>query len=293
LAFDLPGHEWFRPRLDSPVAAERAEAARAAGEAPAFDLEPRLRQLLADDSPYTRRHGDRTVVGEVRFDALAGLQSLAAARGTAVEVPGGVVVRKAMDAGEAKARAAQALAESPGRRGQEVRAKAARDLVERVQPEAADHDAVLAYRMLQLLGLVDYRHEEIDAARGTTPLQEEVRASQLASPRPRPHLVVTEPGSPDRPLGYVYREPGGSRLVVDFAEGAAATRAEDEVRWALSIETKGLPKVRHEDGSPVRTPDGALVFDGVLDPATAPEEEILRSIGALVAPGFSGRVITA
>jgi hypothetical protein len=141
-----------------------------------------------------------------------------------------------MAAAEAQEQAATALAALPeARRGEVLRA--AQEYLDRcVMPQAQEADALRAYRVLAELGLIEYREEEVDPVSYRTPLQREVIQSQMARPRPRPHLRVRSPSEPYLTLGYLYRDPTDGRWLLDFAEG-------DEGDWAQQQLVEGLRRL--------------------------------------------------
>ncbi|MCO5170782.1 MAG: hypothetical protein M9894_31020 [Planctomycetes bacterium] len=278
------------PPLAAPSSRARADAASQVAAAEAFDALDAVRGLLADDAPFAFRHAGALHVSEVRMRALEALGQLyRAARLPAGEL-GEVAVRKAMPGEEAVRRAQEALEGLDEARRAEVAARASAFLDDRVRPASdEEREVLLAYRVLQELGRVAYRQEELDPATYLTPTQREVAFSQLARERPRPHLCVLAGGEL---LGYVWREPAG-RWVLDFASVPAAADALHLTRSVLGrLDPGGVPRVvRDAAGRPRRDDDGALVLDGVV-PLDAPDaREVLRSVAAFLEDPFAVALI--
>jgi len=272
--------------LRAPAVARRLEGVeRAEADGRADDLLP----LLADDAPFVFERGGVTRVGEVRFWTLDALQGLYRAAKRAPDF-GPVTVRRAPSADEVRSQAWAALsgldtvssagASSAGASRTEALAAVDLFLDTRVLPAESERALLRDYRLLQHLGLLDYRLEEVDPATWLTPLQAEVAASQLVSARPLPHLQLSQGG---RTLGYIYRE--GGRWALDFSEDHDARRAARRATQVLTgIDRRGVPRVLFSaDGAPQRSADGALVLDGVV-PLDGPPVEVLRSLAA-----FAGR----
>jgi hypothetical protein len=233
---------------------------------------------LEDDAPYAFDHGDQRMISEVRMRALVVLVALCRLNGRPFDF-GPVSVRRAMSADEARERAAEAMeeAEEPGR----ARIAAEDFLEARVQPAARDREALLAYRILQVLGAVDYQVEEVDPETGLTPTQAEIRASQMAGERPRPHLRVADAAG--NTLGFVYREVGAKRFTLDFAEDTAAEAARRFTTSIFGIERGGVPRVVFdEEGVPRTDDDGAFVLDGVVPLTCVDPKAVLRSVAAFL-----------
>lgn len=210
----------FGGLLRSPCAAERVLGVeRWAGHYGApQDVVP----LLSDDAPVVREHAGLPHLVEVRAVALVALQDVHRAAGGGWPY-GPVTVRRAMPAHEALGRA-HALADRPDAAG--LRAAAAQWLDARVGPPPADREACLAYGVLRAAGVLEHEVQDVDPVTLVTPLQAQVHASQLVSPRPLPHVVL---GDGDRVVGYLYRAGG---WVVDTDEspgGRAARRLVEEV----------------------------------------------------------------
>lgn len=269
----------------------RADAASQAAAGEAFGALDALRGMLADDAPFTFEQGGARFVSEVRMRALEALQHLYRVGGRPASELGRVTVRKAMPAEEAVRLAQEALEPLDDARREEVAARAAAFLDAQVLPQDDEREALLAYRILQELGRVPYREEEVDERTYITPTQREVAAAQLARERPRPHLVVLSRAGDL--LGYVWREPAQGRWVLDFAQVPAAA---DAARMAQSVlgglDPGGVPRVVHDAaGRPRRDEDGSLVLDGVV-PLDAPDpREALRSLAAFLTDPFDAAVV--
>ena len=248
-----------------------------------------VRPLLQDDSPYVFLHGDAPMVAEVRSRALVVLEVLTRLAGQPPDF-GVVQVRRAMPAEQALQGAADACRGLAPREAAALRARVDRFLDERVQPDPPDRPALCAYRTLQLLGRVRYHEEVVDPRTYLTPLQQEIHASQIASPRPRPHLVVRDRSG--LPLGTIYRAPGASRWSLDFGELAAAEDARRFAQTIFGIEPGGVPRVRHDrDGAPLTAPDGSLLLDGTIPSGTEDPTALLRSLGAFLARRYSVELV--
>lgn len=233
---------------------------------------------LEDDAPFAFDHGDQRMISEVRMRALVVMEALCQLNGRPPDF-GPVHVRRAMAADEARARVAEAMeqADEPGR----ARIEAEDFLEARVQPSPRDREALLAYRILQVLGAIDYSVEEVDPETGLTPTQAEIRASQTAGERPRPHLRVADHAG--NTLGFVYREVGAKRFTLDFAEDTAAEAARRFVTSVFGIERGGVPRVVFDaDGAPRTDDDGAFVLDGVVPLTCVDPKAVLRSVAAFV-----------
>ncbi len=278
------------PPLAATSSRARADAASQAAAAEAFDALDALRDLLADDAPFTFQHGGAALVSEVRMRALEALEQLYRAGGRSADELGRVTVRKAMPAEEAVRLAQEALEPLDDARRQEVAARASAFLDARVRPDDDERETLLAYRVLQELGRVPYREEAVDPKTWLTPTQREVAFTQLARERPRPHLCVLS-GQGDL-LGYVWREPSG-RWVLDFAQVPAAADAVRLTHTVLGgLDPGGVPRVVHDDaGRPRRDDDGSFVLDGVV-PLDAPDpRELLRSLGAFLTDPFAAVLV--
>lgn len=201
------GFDW-KAWLGSDQAVIRVQGLEEIRERGLVEALPEVERLTDDDAPYAFDHGDRRMVAEVRADALETLQHLCRLAGRPPP-DRAFLVRKAMPADEIGATASA----DPGK-----------------VPER-DAELLGRYRALQLAGKVVYRSERIDPVSGLTPLQKEVIASQLRSPRPRPHLRVGAPWDPSFTLGFVYDE--GGRRVLDFAGGPVGDAARERVEQAL------------------------------------------------------------
>lgn len=279
--------EQMRALLESPRAEDRVAGLDAVAEAGAGEHLPRVVRMLGDDAPYVFRHGPRRMIAEVRTRALVTLEKLYALTRRRPDF-GPVLVRKAMPVESAERRAREALAALDTAAQAEVESRAADHLFHHVRPRPEDHATLLAYRVLQELGQVPYLREEVDPITYRTPLQAAVEQSQLQSDRPRPHLRVRDPRG--ETLGFVYRTSDG-RLALDFSEGREAEEAMRWIRRVLSIEPRGLPRVRHADDTPVTNPDGSFALDGVVPLNTAEPADLLRSLRAFVAKMYPAELV--
>ncbi len=248
--------------------------------------------LLDDEAPYVFLHGDRRMIGEVRMRALVVMETLCRLAGRPPDF-GPVRVRRAMPADEAEGRATEALARLNREAAQSLARRATLYLAQQVRPQPKDEPSLIAYRILQVLGLVSYAVEDVDPVTYLTPTQEAVHASQVAAPRPCPHLCVRADASDraavsDRAaageiLGYVYRA-RDARLALDFAETASAEDARRYTMAVLGIERRGLPRVlRGLDGAPRTDADGSLVLDGVHSLSEEDPVPLLESLQAFLA----------
>jgi len=265
--------------MSSASSAIRADSCHDIADEMAGDRIDELRDLLEDDAPFVFTHGGRRMISEVRFAALSALQALY--RGLAREPDfGPVLVRKATSVEEALAQAATADAQLEQAERARLN-KSVDDFVQtRVRPDARDAEAVRAYRLLQELGRLEYRREEVDPISYMTPLQAEVSASQLTSSRPKPHLRFVSIAD-GRTLGYLYKSDG--RWVQDFAEDAEAGEVRSFLDKVFTIERGAIPRVRFSDsGQPLLDDVGAFVFDGSTSLADGEAVELLRSVQALM-----------
>jgi hypothetical protein len=278
-----------RPLLQSPSSQARADEASAIAEAGTLGSLDDLRALLADDAPFVFQRAGQGYVSEVRFRVLEALQGLYRQAGRAPDF-GPVQVRKAMPAGEAIVAAQAALKSAGPARGEDAATRAARFVQERVRPAPDEREAAFAYRVLQELGQVAYRTEEVDPATYQSPLQREVAASQVSAERPRPHLRVSS-GDGGRVLGYCYREEAGARWSLDFADDPEAAEAAYVVERFLTADPAGVPRVLHEGGQPRRNPDGSLVLEGTVPLDTAQPVELLRSLQPFVQDPYQAEVV--
>lgn len=273
-------------QLGSPSSATRASVAHEMAEEYVGEAMDGLRELLSDDAPFAFRHGDELMVAEVRAAALNALQLMY--KQTQRPPDFGVVeVRKAMSADEVRAaidavRDADEIAR--------VATQADEFVTKHVVPNNKDEEEVLvAYRILQELGLVEYRREEVDPKTYMTPLQAEVSASQLVSQRPTPHVRFTS-SSDQRLLGYYYPQDG--RWLIDFAEDAEANDVQRYLRSILTVEKNGVPKVvKNLDGSPKTSADGSFVLDGVASFDGDPLD-VLFSVSAFLATKANAHVVS-
>ncbi|MEM9693648.1 MAG: hypothetical protein AAGA56_13960 [Myxococcota bacterium] len=289
---ETPGQELFRLRLESPHAHARASAAGNAGAAGAMDLVPRLKELVHEDrAPFVITRGAGTLVAEVRFAALSALETLYGNRGMPPDF-GAVPVRKAMKASEVMDRAKSALGQLGTAEAASVRGRVEAYLEQRVRPFPKHRELAYGYCTLQELGKVSYRKEEVNAQTYMTPTQEEIRRSQLASPRPVPHVRVASVYDPTRTLGFVYRDDAG-QWGLDFAEGFEAAHAERQAIEVLTLDKKTVPRLKYRDnGEPFRSTDGSFVFDGSLDKKTGDPVLLGRTIAAFVGRRFIAELVT-
>lgn len=288
---ESPGQERYRLLLDSPQAHQRAAAAMEAGGAGAMDLLPRLREMMREDrAPFVITRAE-ALVAEVRFAALSAVEALYGNRGLTPDF-GPVPVRKAMNAEEARQQSREAMSEQSPAQAADVRARVSAFIDARVKPLAQFREAIYAYCTLQELGHVSYRREEVDPQTYMTPTQEEIRRSQLQSPRPLPHVRVASRYDPSRTLGFVYRDDDG-QWSLDFTEGFEAANAESRAIGALTMERKSLPRVKFRDsGEPIRSTDGSFVLDGSIDKKTGDPNELSRSLAAFIGRHFFAEAVT-
>jgi len=187
--------------------------------------EPKLRELLADASPYIIAGGR---ISEVRFAALEALQHLFYATKRRPDF-GVVRVRRPLPIAEATWRATQLSTEERRRVAEAVE----HTLRTQVAPAPEHEPALRAYALLQALGRIEYRDDEVDPRTYATALQEEVRMAQVAQPRPRPHLRIADRDDAARTFGYLYRD-AREVWALDFAEGIGPAAAREDVVLVLS-----------------------------------------------------------
>lgn len=272
-------HQKYFAFLESPCAEDRLEGIRRVDADALQEAVPRLVPLLADDAPFAFSWGERVLVGEVRFAALDTVEKLFRLGGRRLDF-GAVLVRRAMPDTEIRTRLAQARHPAPEVRAAESRVDVFLD--QRVRPPQAHRDLLRSYRLLQELGEVDYRLEDVDPVLFLTPLQREVMDSQTVRPRPRPHLAVRL-GPPSRLLlGYLHREEGTWKI--DFADNHLGREAADDVREILTgLDRAGVPRVVCDPmGEARRNPDGSLVLAGTTPLDTPHPGEILASVRAFL-----------
>ncbi len=230
--------QWARARgeyapdlsgLDAPAAHQRLRALQEIGAQLHFAAVPRLQSMLADDAPVVAR-ARRPIVFEVGMFALTVLQRLYRAAGRQADF-GPVRVAKAANLVDVEGLAEFALGELTPERRTDVVARAEQDVADLIRPPAEDVKPVLAYRILQLLGRIDSRVEDLDPDTCLTPLQEEIFASQVASERPRPCIRIRTLGA-DRTVGWVFRDPRGE-WVVDVSDHPLGQDAHDDIRWFM------------------------------------------------------------
>lgn len=275
-------------QLNSASSLVRASAAMEAGLVCAEACEARLRELLHDHSPFVFAHGAKLVIAEVRFSALDALEAMYFMLGRAPDF-GTVTLRKAMPVEEALALAARVDPEERRLVADAVEAA----LRDKVVPPAEHAEALRAYTLLQALGLVDYRQEIVDARTYSTPLQEEVRRSQLTSERPRPRLRIADRGDPARTFGFVYRDPQ-KLWAVDFAEGVQAIAARERASAVLSSAREGkLARVRVDpEGQTLREADGTPSFDGEVELVGDDQLGVLRALRAQLERDYATEIVT-
>ena len=274
---EIPGHEWFRRDLDSPVASDRANAALATFRNWAADLIPDLKAMLADDAPFAHGKAPNLRLSEVRFSVLVALQGHYARKELAPDF-GQVVVRKNMTADEAERRASAFLESISEAEQAALLERVDASIEARVRPRK-HHEVVRAYRVLQLSGLVEYEEQEVDPELLVTPLQEAVRLSQLRQPAP-PYLRIICDKQADRTLGYVFHTDG--KCWLDLSEGHDASRALEHLQWALGCRKKAVPLVVVDQvGKPLFSPEDTFIFDGDIPLDSADSELVLQSLGAL------------
>lgn len=241
---------------------------------------PVLRELLDDDMPYLYQRGAESMIAEVRSRALVALQDLYRERKRPIDF-GPVTVRRAMPASEAEARGAAAMQTMSEARRHAVQDEA-RAALERAGEQAGEQPpSLLAYRVLQSLGLVRYEEQALDPDSYLTPMQEAIYASQMASRRPVPHLRIAAPED-TRILGYVYRRADGL-WVHDFSEHPDSRAARAAVERVLTSAQGGIPRLACDDtGQPLRGPSGEFVRAGVISESTPHTMEYLHSLAAQV-----------
>ncbi len=263
----------------SPSSITRARAAVQAGEIRNAFAEPKLRALLDDASPFVIAHGTRKVISEVRFAALEALQ-LVCHRHNKDLALGPVTVRRAMPVDEALQRVV-AVADVDRERVHELVETSVR---ERVSPPDDDALAVRAYLTLQALGLIEYTRELVDPRTFMTPTQDDVRRTQTARERPRPHLRVADKADATRTFGFVYRD-ANHRWAIDFADGVGAA---DAVETLKAVMRPTLQRARvDESGHTIRNPDGTAQFEGTLVLATGDTVPILQTLRVYLERRFS------
>lgn len=266
-------------RLDSPIAHERDAAICELLRQRRHDAEPRFRALLQDDAPVLFDRG--THITEIRMGALAALQSLHYGARSPLEL-GPVAVMRAWRVTDVRAKFEAAFAGLSEAQRQAVLHRVNEVMEQRVQPSPDEADDLRAYCVLQTLGLVTYHWQTPDPHTTLTPLQEEIFAEQVATRPPLPCLRMALLESPDKTIGWIYRNPTNRFWAAEVSEHPAA----DEVREALdrtkTLGSKGFPNVVHDaSGQPVRGAEGKFVIDGDLDPDTADVIACLRSIAAI------------
>jgi hypothetical protein len=291
---EIPTHLWvqFVQPLESPSIDFRVQGLRRIREARWLAGIPYVVPLLDANDPYVFDLRGEAQIAEVRANALETLEELLAESGATPDF-GAVRVRIPMPVKEAMARADAALAAL----ALEERAR----VQERVDAWLAAHPpfdeeraALGAYRALQELGLVEYRTEHVDPVTLTTPLQEEIYASQTRSPRPTPHLRVAHAARPDKTLGWLFRDPVSGEWRLDFSRAREAQAAAEMIGGVMTdYDPGGVPRVlRDAAGAVVYDPDGSILTDGIIPLDTDDPVELLRSVEAFVVPEHFAEVKT-
>lgn len=239
--------------------------------------------LLDDAAPVVRVHGGQRMISEVRAAALVALQDSYRRVGEPWDL-GPVTVRGAMPAEVAVRHAARLVAELPPEKRRELYRTVEELLATTVDPKhAEDAEPCAAYLMLRELGAIPYEVQHVDDRTWLTPLQEEIHASQMRSPRPTPHLRFDgERG----PVGYVYRQTDPRpHWVLDFDEGPLGRDISDFIQRWMRLERGGILRVVFDDdGNPRTHPSGqGFLFDGVIPDDTDDPVEYLRSLAAVTA----------
>jgi len=275
---------WFMNRdlvrLDSPVAHTRLAGIQELMIQHRHDAFGRFKELLQDDAPVI--WGGGTLISEIRMFALAGLQRLKYAARSRLELAP-VAVMRPWRVTDVRAKFEQVFTNLSESQRQATLQRVNEVMEQRVQPFAEQADDVRAYCVLQTLGLVTYQWQRPDPQTTLTPLQEEMCAEQVATPRPPPCLRVALRDSPDKILGWIYRNPANRIWPRDFSDQPAGDEAGEALSRIMTLGTKGIPHVRHDaSGRPVRSADRTFVIDGDLDPDTGDVIECLRSIAALL-----------
>lgn len=268
--------------LSSPSVDDRREGIRLASQHGVEEAIPRLKELLADDTPYVFQRRSVRFVTEVRIEALLALEDLYRLMGKPVDF-GPAKIRKAIPIEEVRAAAEAALAELPAAQREPVVARS---------NAAGDSPETRAYRVLQELRRIDYQLQGVDGRTYLTPLQEQLYRDQVRTPPPHPHLVVAAPNEPTRILGYLYREAGTGRWRHDFTESSEAERARNYLGQVLRIEKSGIPRVVHDpSGRPLKNSDGSLVLAGVIPDETDAAIDYLKSAAAFMNARYATRVV--
>lgn len=278
----------YRQQLAAPSSLARVDAADQVGGEALYELLPELEQLLHDDAPYLFQHGEHAMISEVRARALSALERMYRRSGRRPDF-GQLSVRKGMAAVEAHSRAAEGLARCSAAEQERLLRRVDEFLITRVNPEPAEREALRDYRVLQELGLIEYRHETVDPVTYLTPLQEEVRLSQVRGQRPCPYLRVASLVDRKRTLGFVYRDVQSRQWAIDFAECDEAEEAADWVREMMTLDPGGVPRVqRDRQGQPLRDAEGGLLYDGVIPLETRDEVALLQCIHSLISERYHG-----
>lgn len=282
---------WYVKRdlvsLDSPSAHSRLEGIQAVTGQGRYEAVSRLKEMLDDDAPVIWDG----LVTEIRQCALVGLQRLHWAARLPLELDP-VPVRRPWPLPDMRRAYEEGMRVLTERKRQDALARADEYLSRYVQPSPEQADDLRAYRVLQQLGRVTYEQQKPDPQTTLTPLQETIYAEQVASLRPRPCLRVSFLETPDKTIGWIYRNPRNALWAHDFSQHPAAAEASEALSRILTLGEAGIPHVVHDDaGLPVRDPDGSFVLDGELSPEAGDVVECLRSIAAFMANEFTTELL--
>lgn len=245
---------------------------------------PYVRPLLDDDGPYAFSNGGTDFVTEVRATALEVLEELYRIARQAPDC-GPVKARKPMPAVEAIARGEAALARLTPDERAAVTTRVEAYMTQRYGFRPNEAAAIVGYRTLQELGLIEYRFETIDPKSYRTPVQQEIIDAQTAMTRPRPHLRVAHKDAPENTLGWLYRDPAGRGWKVDFSDDREAADVADWVRRVLhDLDQRGVPRVKRDaSGAPMVNADSSFVLDGTIALDTTDTVALLRNVQLFVA----------
>lgn len=240
--------------------------------------------LLDDDAPLVRAHAGGRWVVEVRALALVALEDRL--RRTRQPWPyGPVKVRAGMPEAEVERRCAGLAAD----RRAKLDADAVAALAARVRPPDADAALCRGYLALKGAGEVGYAVQDVDPDTLLTPLQADVHRSQLASPRPVPHVRFDGPDG--APVGFLYR--GQAGWVLDVDEGPLARTVRDLVGEWRRAGKGGVPRVLFDDaGAPRLHPSGqGLATDGIVPADTDQPLDYLQSVAAFIGQRHRATVV--